>query len=192
VDEFLVNPVIALDSATNEAVLADSHDCPEPGPQCATSIALVNLTTGAITEFTDKLGVGQVNGIAVDPVKGIVVTTTVVDQGVEFYHLSTQKGFKRIIPGAGSELDSGLDVEFDPVHELFIVSQYSSTGNPDDPQPRVYVYNEAGEVIETITTLQRIPITPNRMVLNTKMRTGFLPSIVEPEGLPMQLESFSY
>lgn len=185
VDEFLINPQIALDSATNQAVLADSHDCAEPGPQCATSIALVNLATGEITEFSDKLGVGQVNGLAVDPVKGIAVTTTSSDNGVEFYNLTTQKGREVMIPGLGS----GFDVEFDPIHKVFLVAQYSSTGNPSDPQPRIYVYSEAGKVLETVALQQNIGIG-GRIALNPKTRTGFVPVIVEE--LFVELQSFTY
>ena len=191
VNEFLINPQIALDSATNQAVLADSHDCPEPGPQCATSIALVNLTTGGITEFNDTLGVGQLNGLAVNPVKGIAVTTTLIDQGVEFYNLTTQKGHKVIIPNSGSEIQSGNDVEFDPIHKVFLVSQYSSTGNANDPQPRIYVYNEAGKVLETVALQQNIGIGA-RIALNPKTRTGFVPVVVEPQGLFLELQSFTY
>jgi hypothetical protein len=190
VDEFLINPQIALDSATNETVLADSHDCPEPGPQCTTSIALVNLTTGEITEFNDELGVGQLNGLAVDPVKGIAVTTTLVDQGVEFYNLTTKKGHKVIIPNSGSEIQSGLDVEFDSLHKLFLVSQYTSTGDPNNPQPRIYVYNEAGKVLETVALPQNIGIGA-RIALNPKTRTGFVPVVVEPQGLFLELQSFT-
>jgi hypothetical protein len=190
-DEFLLGPQIAFDSATNEVVLADSNDCPEPGPQCATSIALVNLTTGNITEFTDKLGVGQLNGLAVDPVKGIAVTTTLIDQGVEFYNLTTKKGHKVIIPNHGSEIEAGDDVEFDPIHKLFLVAQYTSTGNPDNPQPRIYVYNEAGKVLETIVLQQNIGIG-GRIALNPKTRTGFAPLFPEPQLLLLELQSFTY
>ncbi len=191
VDEFLVNPQIAFDSATNQAVLADSHDCPEPGPQCATSIALVDLATGEISEFNDGLGVGQLNGLAVDPVKGIAVTTTLIDQGVEFYNLTTKKGLEVIIPNSGSEIQSGNDVEFDPIHKVFLVSQYTSTGNPNNPQPRIYVYNEAGKVLETVALQQNIGIGA-RIALNPKTRTGFVPVVVEPQGLFLKLQSFIY
>lgn len=191
VDEFF-EPAIALDTATNQAVLADSHGCPEPGPQCATSIALVNLSTGKISEFTDDLGVGTVNGLAVDPATGIAVTTTLVDQGVEFYNLATETGFEEIIPNSGSEIQAGLDVEFDRVHKLFLIEQYTSTGNIDDPQPRVYVYDEAGTLVETITGLQRLPVSPTRIVLNPNTRTGVLPVVVEPENLVLELQAFRY
>jgi hypothetical protein len=189
VDEFFL-PAIAFNNQTNEAVLADSQGCPEP--ICVSSIALVNLTTGHITEFSAKLGVGTVNGLAVDPLRGIAVTTTLIDQGVEFYDLANHTGFEVQIPHAGSAVQAGLDVEFDPIHSLFLVTQYSSTGIINDPQPRVYVYDEAGHVKETITGLQRIPISPARIVLNPNTRTGFLPVIVEPINEALELQSFTY
>jgi len=187
VDEFLVDPEIAYDSTTNQAVLADSQDCPEPIPACATSIALVNLTTGDITEFTDNLGVGQLSGLAVDPVGGFAVTTTTADMGVEFYNLATEKGKKVILPGATSEIQSGTDVEFDPIHKLFLVSQYTSTGDINDLQPRVYVYSEGAKLLETVDIDLNIGIG-GRIALNPSTRTGFLISVVQP----MELQSFSY
>ena len=189
VNEFLA-PQIALDSKTNQAVLADSQGCPEP--VCVTSIALVNLSTGHIVKFTDHLGIGTVNGLAVDPETGIACTTTLIDQGVEFYNLAKHTGFEVQIPNAGNAAQAGLDVEFDAVHKLFLVSQYSSTGNVNDPQPRVYVYDEAGNVQETITGLQRIPISPARIALNPNARIGFIPVVVEPIHEVLELQSFSY
>lgn len=190
VDEFLIAPAIAYDSATGKAVLADSQGCPEP--VCTTDVALVDLKTGTISEFTDHLGVGEVDGIAVDPATGIAVTTTLVDDGVEFYDLRHRSGFEVTIPGSqGTELDCGLDVEFDPLHSVFLVEQYSSTGNPNDPQPRIYVYDERGNVLETID-LQRIAISPARIAINPNTRTGFVDEIVEPAHEFLAIQSFSY
>ena len=189
VDEFLF-PQIALDTKTNQAVLADSQGCPEP--VCVMSIALVNLSTGNIVEFTNNLGVGTVNGLAVDPATGIACTTTLIDQGVEFYNLATRSGFEVQIPNAGSALQSGLYVAFDSVHKMFLISQYSSTGDPNNPQPRIYVYDEAGVLQETITGLQRIPVSPNSIALNPNSRIGFVPVIVEPIHEALELQSFSY
>jgi hypothetical protein len=185
-DEFLVNPQIALDSATNEAVLADSHDCGVPNALCATSIALVNLTTGDISGFNDKLGVGQVVGLAVDPVKGIAVTITNVDNGVEFYNLTTQKGHKVILPSLG--LSS--DVEFDPLHKLFLVSQYISD-DTTNPPARIYVYNESGKLLKTIAIPHDIGIG-GRIALNPTTRTGFVPLVAKPQFLFLELQSFTY
>jgi hypothetical protein len=188
VDEFF-HPLIALDRKTDEAVLADSQDCSEPF--CVMSIALVNLSSGKITEFTDNLGIGEVNGLAVDSETGIACTTTAIDQGVEFYNLAEQTGFEVQIPNAGSGIQAGLDVEFDPIHKLFVISQYSSTGSPNDPEPRVYVYDEAGNVLETIS-IQRIPVNPVQIALNPVTRVGFIPLIVEPANEGLELQSFSY
>ena len=61
VNEFF-HPAIALDTKTNQAVLADSQGCSE---NCISSIALVNLVSGKIVKFTAGLGNGTVNGLAV-------------------------------------------------------------------------------------------------------------------------------
>jgi hypothetical protein len=182
-------PLIALDRKTGEAVLADSFGCSEP--VCVSSIALVNLTSGKITEFTDNLGVGVVNGLAVDSETGIACTTTSIDQGVEFYNLAEQTGFEVQIPNAGNAIKAGLDVEFDPIHKEFVITQYSSTGNAIDPEPRVYVYDESGNVLETID-VQRIPVSPAQIALNPAKRVGFIPEVVEPIDQVLELQSFSY
>ena len=183
------HPLIALDSKTNEAILADSLGCPEQ--ICVTDIAMVNLTTGKIRKFTDNLGVGTVSGLAVDSERGIACTTTLIDEGVEFYDLAKKTGFEVTIPNGTNPLNAGLDVEFDPIHKVFLVEQYSSTGNPNDPQPRVYVYDEKGTVKKTIA-VQRLPVSPSLIALNPAKRIGFLSVIVEPQHEFLELQSFNY
>jgi hypothetical protein len=187
VDEFFL-PQIAMDSRTNHAVLASSHGCPEP--ICTTDIALVNLTTGKIREFTDHLGTGTVDGLAVDAATGIACTTTLTDQGVEFYDLAKETGFEVQIPN-GNILGAGLDVEFDSVNHVFLISQYSSTGNPNDPQPRIYVYDEQGNVKETIA-IQRTAVSPARIAFNPHTRVGFIAEIAEPQNEFLAIQSFKY
>jgi len=188
-DEFLISPTLAYDSRTGRAILADSQGCPEQG--CTTDVAVVNLSTGAIAEFNDNLGIGSVEGLAVDPATGIAVTTTLVDSGVEFYDLAKRSGFEVTIPGLLDELDSGLDVEFDALNKVFLVSQYSSTANPNDPEPRVYVYDERGNVLETIP-IQRVGTSPSHIAINPRTRTGFLDEVVEPQHEFLELQSFNY
>jgi hypothetical protein len=188
VNEFLL-PQIALDSKTNQAVLADSLGCPEK--TCVSDIALVDLSTGKIQKFTAGLGIGNVDGLAVDPTTGIACTTTLIDGGVEFYNLAKKTGFEVPIFNAG-ELEAGLDVEFDSLHKVFLVEQYTSTGNINDPQPRVYVYDEKGNVKKTVKGLQRIPISPSLIALNPGKRIGFLPVVVEPQHEVLELQSFKY
>jgi hypothetical protein len=190
VDEFFA-PAIALDPATNQAVLADSPGCPETG--CVMSIGLVNLSTHEVSKFTANLGLGVVDGLAVDPTTGIACTTTLTDGGVEFYDLATQTGFEVIIPNFdGTPLDSGLSVASDSVHGLFLVSQWSSNGgNTDFPEPRIHVYDEQGNVQETIT-VKRIPVSPVSIALNPSNRVGFLIEINDLGGQFETLQSFSY
>jgi len=189
VDEFF-HPQIALDSKTNHAVLADSQGCAEP--DCVSSVALVDLATGKISKFTDNLGVGTVNGLAVDSENGIACTTTLIDGGVEFYDLATKSGFEVQIPTGGGP-DAGLDVEFDPIHQVFLVAQWSSNGgNLNDPEPRIYVYDEKGNLKETIALQLRIPISPDRIALNPAKRIGFIQAIVEPINEGLELQSFTY
>ena len=191
VDEFF-HPQIALDSSTNQAVLADSQGCPEP--DCVSSIALVDLATGKISKFSDNLGIGTVNGLAVDSETGIACTTTLIDGGVEFYDLAKHTGFEvQIANFDGTALDAGLEVEFDPIHHFFLIAQWSSNGgNVNDPQPQVYVYDEKGNVKETIALPMRIPISPDRIALNPGKRVGFIQAIVEPINEGLELQSFTY
>lgn len=190
---FLEFTSIALDTKTNEAVLVTSDPgCGIQNPLCAEYLALVNLTTGNITEWSNDLGIGGVQGLAVDPATGIACTTTAVDQGVEFYNLAKQTGFEVTIPNSGSSVQAGLDVELDSVHQLFLTAQWSSDGgNPQDPEPQVYVYDESGNVVEAVA-VQRIPVSPSLIAINPNTRTGFLPVIVEPQNLFLQLQSFTY
>jgi len=110
---------------------------------------------------------------------------------VEFYDLAKKTGFEvQIANFDGTSLDAGLDVEFDPIHHVFLISQWSSNGgNVNDPQPQVYVYDEEGNVKETIP-VQRLPISPVTIALNPAKRIGFLLVIVDEQGL--ELQSFTY
>ncbi|HVI11211.1 MAG TPA: hypothetical protein VND65_23235 [Candidatus Binatia bacterium] len=141
--QFANTPQVGYDSATNQAVVAAS-DGTVGGP--APQIALVDLTTGAVTQFTGILGPppfhqGFINGLAVDAEDGIAVTTTELDFRVEFYDLATQTGFSVVLPNANGQLQSGTDVEYDPVNKLFFVAQsFSSTGQGSSIQ----VYDPKG------------------------------------------------
>ena len=85
-------PLIALDSATNQAILADSLGCLEP--VCVMSIALVNLPTGEITQVQQRPGSRLRQRPRGRSQTGIACTTTLIDQGVEFYNLADQTGFE--------------------------------------------------------------------------------------------------
>jgi hypothetical protein len=177
--DFDNSPVMAFDSATNTAVVASSNAC----RSCGTELALADLIHGTFTEFAG-LGVGFVNGIAVDPADGIACTATEIDANVQFYNLATQTGFEVSMPNATSQEQSGTDVEYDPVNKLFLIGQpVSSTGGGSSVQ----VFDTNGNFIESINNLQ-LPVSPALLALNPNTRTGFVWEA--PGGTALQ--SFTY
>lgn len=178
--DFDNSPVMAYDSATNQAVLGGSNGC----FGCSTEIGLVDLATGEQTEFPG-LGLGFVNGIAVDPETGIACTATEDDFSVEFYNLATQQGIIVQIPGASSQAQSGLDVELDPIHKLFLVGQeFTSTGSSGSS---IQVFDEQGNYIESINGLS-LPASPALIALHPSERAGYV--IITPALTSLQ--SFTY
>jgi len=173
------SPVMAYDGATNQAILGASNGC----PNCSPTIGVVDLATGVQSEFTG-LGFGFINGIAVDAGDGIACTTTEIDFSVEFYDLATQTGIIVPIPGATNQAQSGQDVEFDPIHKLFLVGQeFSSTGSGSSIQ----VFDEKGNFVESINGLS-LPASPVLIALNPSMRAGYV--LVTPALTSLQ--SFTY
>ena len=174
------SPVMAYDSATNQAVLGSSNGC----FGCFTEIGLVDLATGVLTTFPG-LGFGSVNGIAVDSATGIACTATEDDFSVEFYDLATQQGIIVPIPGATNQLQSGQDVELDPIHRLFLVGQeFTSTGGSGSS---IQVFDEHGTYVESINGLS-LPASPVLIALHPSKRAGFV--LVTPELTSLQ--SFTY
>jgi hypothetical protein len=180
------SPSIAYDGKTNQAVLSASFGC----RTCTPSIATVDLATGKIDEFTG-LGFGSTNGLAVDPATGTACTTTEIDFSVEFYDLKKHTGTIVTLPGASGQIQSGGDVEFDPIHHLFLVHQYTSTGNINDPQPHIYVYDVKGNLKNTVTGLQRTSLLPY-VALNPAKRTGLVDIVGGAEFTVTSLQAFSY
>jgi hypothetical protein len=181
---FNVAPVMAYDSQTDQAVLGASEGC----FGCTTEIALVDLGTGAFTEF-EGLGFGFVNGIAVDPVTGIAVTATEDDASLEFYDLAKQTGKLVVLEGASGCLGcgqamSGEDIEFDPIHKLFLVAQPVSSTAPTGSS--IQVYDEQGNFVESVNGLN-MPISGS-MVLQPSKRAGY--ALVTPSLT--ELQSFTY
>src|SRR5579864_5705142 len=160
------SPVMAYDSQTNQAIVASSGGAVLDTPE----LAEVDLTTGTVTQFKG-LGFGFVNGIAVDPATGIACTSTEIDFSIEFYNLATQTGFIVPLQGATSQLNSGGDVEFDPVHKLFFIGQEFSSVAPSGSS--IQVYDEKGNFVEAINGLS-LPASPAYMALQPGNRTGFV------------------
>ena len=175
------SPVMAYDSKTNQAVLGGSNGC----FGCSTEIGLVDLTTNTFTEFPG-LGFGFVNGIAVDSATGIACTATEDDFSIEFYNLAAGTGFIVPLQGATSQLNSGGDVEFDPIHKLFLIGQEFSSVDPRGGSS-ILVYDEQGNFVEAVNGLS-LPASPAYMALHPSKRAGYV--IVTPSL--NELQSFTY
>jgi hypothetical protein len=175
------SPVMAYDSQTNQAILGGSTGC----FGCATEIGLVDLANNKFSEFAG-LGFGFVNGIAVDPSTGIVCTTTEDDFSVEFYNLATRTGIIVVLQDADNQIFSGGDVEFDPIHKLFLIGQEFSSVDPAGGSS-ILVYDEKGNFIEAVNNL-KLPASPAYMALHPSKRTGYV--IVTPALT--ELQSFTY
>jgi hypothetical protein len=184
-------PAVAYDSVTNQAVVASS-DGAVGGPPPV--LALVDLTTGTVNEFTGIPGPppfrqGSINGLAVDSEDGIACTTTELDFRVEFYNLKTQTGFAVTLPGATGQLQSGSDVEFDPAHKLFFVAQsVSSTGTGSSIQ----VYTPEGKLVESLNGFSfsnASNVVFTHIALNPSNRSGYVDG---PDSGVTEIQSFTY
>jgi hypothetical protein len=176
-----VPPQLGYDSITNQAILGGGDGC----FGCLPVIGLVDLTQGALTTFTG-IGFGFVNGLAVDSQDGAFCTTTEDDAGVEFYSLSLQAGINsEELPGSGGQqYFSGADVEFDPVHKLFLVAQPISSSAPTGST--IYVYDVNGNLKETLNGFNFTAI-PMHIALNPNRRSGYVDGPAAG-----QIQSFTY
>ena len=174
------SPVLAIDTVTNQAIIAASGG----GIMESPTIAEADLTTGNVTEF-QGLGFGFANGIAVDSADGIAVTSTEIDFSLEFYNLATHTGFIVPLRNATNQSQSGSYVAFDPVNKLFLVGQeFSSTAASGSS---IQVFDTKGNFIKAINGLS-LPASPAYMALNPAKRFGYV--IVTPALT--QLQSFTY
>jgi hypothetical protein len=188
---FSSSPQLAYDAINNVAVVAASNGA-VGGP--APKIALVNLTTSQVTEFTGILGPppfhqGFINGLAVDAEDQIAVTTTELDFSAEFYDLTTQTGFSVILPGATGQIQSGSDVEYDRVNKLFFVAQsVSSTSSGSS----IHVYDIHGNLVESLNGFNfsnTFNVIATHVALNPANRTGYVDG---PDAGVTELQAFTY
>jgi hypothetical protein len=181
-----VPPPIGYDSVTNQAILGGGPGC----FGCLPVIGLVDLTAGSFTEFTG-VGFGFVNGLAVDSADGIFCTTTEDDANVEFYSLSTQTGFRVQLPGSGGQqFFSGADVEFDPIHKVFLIAQPNSSSAPSGST--IYVYDTQGNLQETINGFSfsnTFNVIPVHIALHPSQRSGYVDG---PDAGVTEIQSFTY
>ena len=181
-----VPPPIAYDSVTNHAVLGGGTG--EFGRRPV--IGVVDLTAGSFTEF-EGIGFGFVNGIAIDSADGIFCTDTEDDASVEFYNLSTETGFTVVLPGSGEQQQfSGADVEFDPIHKLFLIAQPTSSSAPSGST--IYVYDIHGNLQETINGFSfsnTFNVIPMHIALHPSFRSGYVDG---PDSGVTEIQAFTY
>jgi hypothetical protein len=174
-------PVIAQDSATNQAVIAAQNGGRYTNPV----IGIIDLKSGKTTTFTG-VGYGEVDGIGVDTKTGIACTTTGIDAGIEFYDLKTHKGTEVQIPNSGgSELHSGAGVAVDSVHGLCIVAQPVSGDGTQ--ASAIWIVNEKGTSFEEIQGFNFwFGVGP---AINPAKRIGY---VINPRPEYGSLAGFSY
>lgn len=173
-----VPPLLAFDSKTNQAVLAQAQGAPFTIPE----VMLVNLAKGKITKFTG-LGFGYVNGLAVDSATGIACTTTETDNSAEFYNLAKKTGVIVVLPVIGKY--SGAAVAVDQLHKLFFIT------HPVPAAPgQIHIYDEKGNLIKSITGITMGP-GGVYVALNPGARTGFV-QVPGANGSGSGLQSFKY
>lgn len=183
---FEQSPELAYNNVTNEAVLGHQKNSPFIVPPM---VGTMDLTTGTFTKFTG-LGLGVINGIAVDSEDGIACTTTSFDASVQFYTLSTKKGVSFRLPGADeNSLFAGQHIAYDPVNKLFLVAQpFSSTGSGSSIQ----VYDTLGNFVESVNGLSfsgESNVIPVHIAINPRTRTGFVDG---PNLDDTAIQSFAY
>ena len=181
-------PVIAFDPMGNQAILG--HDKPSPFI-LPPVIGFVDLVTGSFVKQTG-LGLGVINGIAVDSEDGVLCTDTSFDSAVQFYTLSDFTGISVFLPGHNPQTStaSGGDIEFDPINKLFLVAQAFSDGQLNNGSS-IQVYDLVGNLVESIDGLNfqgGDNVFPVHITLNPSHRIGF----VNGPDLTTTIQSFRY
>ena len=183
-------PVIAFDPPRNQVILG--HDKPSPFIE-PPLVGFLDLATGAF-EVETGLGLGVINGVAVDSEDGILCTDTSFDSAVQFYDLSdfTGSGISVLLPGADPQTStaSGGDIEFDPINKLFLVAQEFSDGKLNNGSS-IQVYDLVGNLVESIDGLMfqgGDNVFPIHITLNPSRRMGF----VNGPDLTTAIQSFNY
>ena len=187
------DPQLGQYAAANEAVLALSPDGGAVGGDPPINV-LVNQTSGQRVQFNGynngPYHAGDVTGLAVDPNTGVAVTVTELNAQVEFYNLATQSGITALqLPCTNdtAQIYSGSGIAVDPVNKLFLVTEtYDACSGGSDGV--VAVYDESGNLVETITGFPGFAIGEPAPALNPALRTGWA---LSGKGFS-QLQQFTY
>jgi hypothetical protein len=179
-------PKLAYDEGTKKALLGIQQG---GNPFVPPKFALVNVATGATTLFSG-VGLGDVNGLAIDSTTNVACATTEIDFSVQFYDLATLTGFSQPLPGATNQYQSGADVAVDPIHHLFLVAQEHSSTAPSGSS--LYVYDETGTLVESLQGFSfsnASNVVPMHIALHPAWRYGFVDG---PDLGVTEIQSFVY
>ena len=185
-------PRLGQYTSANKAVFALSPDGGAVGGVAPLNVS-IDLATGETHQFPGyNLGqfhAGYVNGLAVDPDTGVAATTTELNSQVEFYDMGKSKDLAAVqLPCTDNtdQSNSGSGIAVDPVHKLFLVTdQFYCDGSQGSA---IVVYDEAGNLVETITGFNFVIGEPPP-VLNPSKRMGW--AYGGPDGVS-QLQQFFY
>ena len=181
----------AIDTQSNVAAASyQQYRYPFNPNEVPPTFVVFDASTGKLLRKFPGLGQGYVNGMAIDSTTGTMCTTTFGDHYVEFYKVSTGKGFKVQIPilYSGGPLNGGAAVAVDHVHHLFIIAQLNSTFSSSGST--VIVYNEKGYLVEYINGfefLNQFSAVIPHIAVNGAKRLGYVNGPNEDE-----LQEFTY
>lgn len=184
---FEAPPVLAYDGLRNQAILGHNTNSQFLVPP---KIGVMDLTTGSFRKFTG-LGIGVIDGIAIDSKDRIICTDTSFDGGVQFYNLAKNTRVSHILPGVTQTDDSsrGQRIEYDPVNKLFLIAQqFSSTGTGSS----IVVYDTEGNFVESVNGLNftgTANVFSVHLAINPSQRTGFVDG---PDSEVRTIQSFTY
>ncbi len=169
---------VAIDTKSNVAVASyQQYRYPFNPSEVPPTFVVFDASTGKLLRKFPGLGQGYINGMAIDSTTGTMCTTTFGDHYVEFYKVSTGKGFKVQIPilYSGGPLNGGAAVALDQVHHLFIIAQLTSTFSSSGST--VIVYNEKGHLVEYINGfefLNQFSAVIPHIAVNGAKRLGYV------------------
>jgi len=180
-----VPPPIAYNSVTSQAILGGGPGCFD----CIPVLGIIDLKEGTFSEESG-FGFGFINGIAVDSADNIACTTTEDDATVEFIDLNHHTATFVILPNSGGlQFFSGADVEYDPLHRVFLVAQPNSSVSSGST---IYVYDIKGNLRETLNGFSfsnTFNVVPAHIALHPSVRAGFVDG---PSSTVNQLQGFRY
>jgi hypothetical protein len=185
-------PKLAQYTAANQAVFALSPDAGTVGGLPPLNV-MIDLGSGQTKQFSGynngAFHAGYVNGLAVDPDTGVAATTTELNSQVELYDLNSRRGIAAVqLPCTDDtdQINSGSNIAVDPVNKLFLVTDYFYCDGSQGSA--IVVYDEAGNLVETITGF-KFAIGEPAPVINPSKRMGW--AFGGPDGFS-QLQQFFY